>query len=1165
MPRVVVAGSENSFDFAVIDFSTPSNPTVKSVNPAFGGGCRVAIDGSNAAVGNVLGGNVSLYDVSNPASPTLKGTFNSQLSGIGAIAIRGARVAVGEWVGTGNRIKLLSFSNPSSPQLIGTANTTMGMFNSIAFLSDNIVVGSGPNNFNCVEVDFSNPSSPAISTFNPQLSGGVSLDADANSNRITVGDMNGSNVKLLHGTTKAVIQTVGTQLGGVTSIAISGNRVLAGSANSFNAVLIDFGPSPATKATFNPVLGGGCVVAIEGTDGVCGAILGTNVKLFDLSSAPPSPQGVPANAGISSISSLGISNFTLPPPSAPNIAAPANVSFGVIKANTTASKQIPIQNTGNAPLNVSSITSTDSHFTVNPAGPFTIQQANSTNVNITFAPANAETTFTGNLQINSNDPDTPTMNVSVSGTGALPHISIMPTNLDFGDVAICQSGTRSVDIKNTGNIDLTVSSISTSAPFSANPANAIVGPNATKSIIVTFTPTVTGQVNGSLSISSDDTSNPTKIVPLVGNGLPMLPPAISVTPTSLDFGATSLQFFIGLRLTVANTGPCQNLSVTLNTSGAPFFVTDVDPTTVPPSVQPVNATIVPNSSKRFVVVFAPTQVGNAAGSLTITSNASNSPTVTVGLSGIGVQVSPVSFELVLDRSGSMSVGGKMGALKNAVHLFADLVIPGQGYAMGSVEFDDAFSVLTALAPYDTAQQSAIKTGVDTLTPRNFTSIGGGLQLAQSQIGTSSLGRKVIIVFTDGLENTSPMITDVEPGILAAGIEVYAVGLGQPQYISAAALSALAASSNGKYFQTEDTLILRKLFVEVLADAFRQNLAADPIITLNQKQTIDVPVDITTCERRITFVLNWENPASAIRMEIIAPDGTVITPNAVFSNQLVRYGYRPGYQFYQIAFPPIDPGSGLTIGPARLGRWLMRITPTGLVGTTERCVTSVMVESDLTMEMSIKTTNVRKPVLVVANLLQRGEPITDAKVNLIIHVPMQSLAQVQTPKIIQKALQADRKPIDINERPLIKTRIVKHELKPKKKGIFASKLVAPEIDGIYQYTVQVRGQGCGGTFERYTSRSLYIGRKEDRRRTETKVIPMGDVGAIVTVIPRDSRGVCLGSGRISSIQAAVKGGAILGVTDNLDGSYSVRVAWSDRIEKPMLILMVGKSSLRIPLG
>ncbi|HEY2393362.1 MAG TPA: vWA domain-containing protein [Candidatus Angelobacter sp.] len=225
-------------------------------------------------------------------------------------------------------------------------------------------------------------------------------------------------------------------------------------------------------------------------------------------------------------------------------------------------------------------------------------------------------------------------------------------------------------------------------------------------------------------------------------------------------------------------------------------------------------------------------------------------------------VSPAAIELVLDRSGSMATpipgGTRMTALQSAVSMFSDLVIPDTGFSMGSVQFDDQFAVLTALQNFDATQQNTIKTDANTLTPRGFTSIGGGLKLGQSSMSASSQARKVAIVFTDGFENTPPTIASIEPGVLTAGTEVYAVGLGDPAFLSVAALSELAASSNGKFFQTTDPLVLRKQFVEILADAFRQNMAADPLLTLQQGVPVTVPVNITNCEGRISFVLLWED-------------------------------------------------------------------------------------------------------------------------------------------------------------------------------------------------------------------------------------------------------------------------------------------------------------------
>jgi hypothetical protein len=318
MTRVVVAGSENDVRFTAINFTMPTSPTVVLVDPGFGAGCRIATDSSSAVAGSVLTGNVRLIEVSNPALPALKGNINTMLSGIGAIAIRGSRVAVGEYVNSFKaRVTLISFSSPMSPIILGTAQTPLinvttgtdssAAISSIAFLSDNVLLVSGPSAGIVVKVDFSNPVSPIVTTFNPVVSGGASIDVDASANRLAVGDNNSTILKLFDATENSLLGTANTTLGGVISVALKNPMVLAGSPNNFNVVRVNFSGTPSVTP-FDPGLGGGSSTAIEGTIGACGGILGTQVKLIDLAPTTPTVVGT-ANAMISSISSLAISTF----------------------------------------------------------------------------------------------------------------------------------------------------------------------------------------------------------------------------------------------------------------------------------------------------------------------------------------------------------------------------------------------------------------------------------------------------------------------------------------------------------------------------------------------------------------------------------------------------------------------------------------------------------------------------------------------------------------------------------------------------------------------------------------------------------------------------------------------------------------------------------------
>jgi len=216
MPRVVV-GSQNDFRATVIDFTNPASPSPLLISPNVGSGCQVNTNGPALAVGGLLSssGAVQLYDITNPAAPVMQGSINTQLGGIGAIAVRGSLVAVGENVNNFKaRVMLIDISNPNAPVIKGTAaqtplvnastspTDTLGAIASIAFLNNSIVFVSGPADPRVFKVDFTTPNSPVVTPFSPVVSGGATLDLDASAARLAVGDTNSGLLKLFNAAKK---------------------------------------------------------------------------------------------------------------------------------------------------------------------------------------------------------------------------------------------------------------------------------------------------------------------------------------------------------------------------------------------------------------------------------------------------------------------------------------------------------------------------------------------------------------------------------------------------------------------------------------------------------------------------------------------------------------------------------------------------------------------------------------------------------------------------------------------------------------------------------------------------------------------------------------------------------------------------------------------------
>jgi hypothetical protein len=109
--------------------------------------------------------------------------------------------------------------------------------------------------------------------------------------------------------------------------------------------------------------------------------------------------------------------------------SPATVNFGSIKAGrSSAPSVITISNTGTLDLHISNMLlwdavnySLDVNGGTNPCGSVTptIAPDGNCTVTVTFGPTSTGE-LDGSLAINSNDPDTPTLNVSFIGRGTLP-------------------------------------------------------------------------------------------------------------------------------------------------------------------------------------------------------------------------------------------------------------------------------------------------------------------------------------------------------------------------------------------------------------------------------------------------------------------------------------------------------------------------------------------------------------------------------------------------------------------------------------------------------------------------------------------------------------------------------------------------------------------------
>jgi hypothetical protein len=322
-------------------------------------------------------------------------------------------------------------------------------------------------------------------------------------------------------------------------------------------------------------------------------------------------------------------------------ASPVSLSFGSIATGTSTTQSVTVTNTGNSSVTISQISESGTGFSA--AGftvPLTLAAGQSMTFSVTFDPATTGS-LSGSVTITSTASNSPAT-IALSGTGVQAQISVIPASVSFGNVTVGVTDTQSITIQNAGTANLSVTQAvvaGTGFTLSGLAVPLSVVPGGSSTSTVAFTPGSASSFTGSLTLVSNTTNSPL-VVALAGTGIsPIL--QLTVTPASLSFGSITTGTSTTQSVTVTNSG---NASVTLtqiSESGAGFSVSGC---TVP-------LTLAAGQATSFSVTFDPATAGSLSGSVTVTSNAANSPEV-ISLSGTGT--APTSYSVSLSWTPSSS-------------------------------------------------------------------------------------------------------------------------------------------------------------------------------------------------------------------------------------------------------------------------------------------------------------------------------------------------------------------------------------------------------------------------------------------------------------------------------------------------------------------------------
>jgi hypothetical protein len=143
-------------------------------------------------------------------------------------------------------------------------------------------------------------------------------------------------------------------------------------------------------------------------------------------------------------------------------------------------------------------------------------------VEVTFTPSEAGLRSAA-LELTFNAAGSP-RTIALTGTGVASTFSVSPTNVRYGKVRIGATKAGSVTVRNTGTIAFVpTTAVSSDPAFVVQPSPNCLGvplaPGRTCTVNVSFTPTATGNVSGSLTVSGDKSSRPMDVtVNMTGTG-----------------------------------------------------------------------------------------------------------------------------------------------------------------------------------------------------------------------------------------------------------------------------------------------------------------------------------------------------------------------------------------------------------------------------------------------------------------------------------------------------------------------------------------------------------------------------------------------------------------------------------------------------------------------
>ena len=572
----------------------------------------------------------------------------------------------------------------------------------------------------------------------------------------------------------------------------------------------------------------------------------------------------------------------------------------------------------------------------------------------------------------------------------------------------------------------------------------------------------------------------------------------------------------------------------------------------------------------------------------------------------------VDIVLVLDMSGSMSSAApnssssKLSVLKESVELFLDTwkdyAVPDDRLAV--VYFSSTvteFEPVGLPAPLENAGPVAFSeyweealADVQSQTAGGLTAMGGGLYYALNGFypdnASGEANNRHIILFSNGMQNMSPMVSQPAEGELAIenlapgadgvvgvsnivadpspfdaivdDVSIHTIGIGVSGSNSGGdswheLIANIAEETDGKHNFVTDVFEMEGTFLGDLVEALKGNtleyvFEEEVLVSGGAPTRVEIPINQSAS--RMSVIVSWSDEHStALDTNLIAPDGTV---------DLLTQTAREG-SFYRIITRYLDDPD---LHPEDYGTWTLELSSRGDGHSSLAHVHVLVDDTSLKYRFSAPSSlQAGQPLRVSMTALEGGRILRRIdEASVVVESPPQSLANL---------LSESRASLDTGElsgydadlvaTPYSQKWIAFLESQPTggggnfpetgtydllestprsnglaTQGVFTDTLLRADVPGHYKLHFRMVGHTLTGEhFERNEVRSVFVQTRPISGPLSRVVVATGRTGDILLVTPMDDRGNLLGPGHASRIEMQTISGHRLAVEDLLNGSYA----------------------------